>query len=141
MSIGVFDSGVGGLTVHRMLVERMPAADFVYLADQANAPYGGRPGEEIAGHQIGPWRRCLRRARTSSFWPATPPRPPLRTLQQTWLPDLRKTLGRPVNILGIIVPTIEAATGVPWSQQHAAAALPAARRETVGVFDARHHGV
>ena len=41
MSIGVFDSGVGGLTVHHRLVERFQAADFVYLADQANAPYGG----------------------------------------------------------------------------------------------------
>ena len=47
MAIGVFDSGVGGLTVHHRLVERFPEADFVYLADQANAPYGGRPGEEI----------------------------------------------------------------------------------------------
>ena len=47
MTIGVFDSGVGGLTVHRALVRALPDADFVYLADQANAPYGGRPGEEI----------------------------------------------------------------------------------------------
>ena len=37
MAIGVFDSGVGGLTVHHRLVERFPKADFVYLADQANA--------------------------------------------------------------------------------------------------------
>ena len=42
--IGVFDSGVGGLTVHRALVQRLPQADFTYLADQANAPYGGRTG-------------------------------------------------------------------------------------------------
>ena len=47
MAIGVFDSGVGGLTVHRRLVDRFPTADFIYLADQANAPYGGRGGEEI----------------------------------------------------------------------------------------------
>jgi len=47
MSIGVFDSGVGGLTVHHRLVDRFPRADFIYLADQANAPYGGRGGEEI----------------------------------------------------------------------------------------------
>jgi len=135
MSIGVFDSGVGGLTVHRMLVERMPAADFVYLADQANAPYGGRPGEEIV---------ALTRSGCETLFAAganlivlacnTASAIALRTLQQTWLPDLRKTLGRPVNILGIIVPTIEAATGVPWSQQHAAAVPPAARRETVGIF-------
>ena len=47
MAIGVFDSGVGGLTVHRELTQRFPDRDFVYLADQANAPYGGRGGEEI----------------------------------------------------------------------------------------------
>ena len=47
MAIGVFDSGVGGLSVHHKLVDRFPSADFVYLADQANTPYGGRPGEEI----------------------------------------------------------------------------------------------
>ena len=47
MAIGVFDSGVGGLAVHRALVRRMPQADFIYLGDQANAPYGGRTGEEI----------------------------------------------------------------------------------------------
>ncbi|MDP3383635.1 MAG: glutamate racemase, partial [Phenylobacterium sp.] len=44
MAIGVFDFGVGGLTVHRKLSERFPSADLVYLADQANAPYGGRTG-------------------------------------------------------------------------------------------------
>ena len=47
MSIGVFDSGVGGLSVHHMLVDRLPRADFIYLADQAHTPYGGRPGPEI----------------------------------------------------------------------------------------------
>ena len=47
MAIGVFDSGVGGLTVHRELTRRFPDRDFIYLADQANAPYGGRAGEEI----------------------------------------------------------------------------------------------
>ena len=47
MAIGVFDSGVGGLTVHRELTRRFPTRDFIYLADQANAPYGGRGGEEI----------------------------------------------------------------------------------------------
>ena len=39
MAIGVFDSGVGGLTVHRALTRRFPQRDFVYLADQAHAPY------------------------------------------------------------------------------------------------------
>jgi len=41
------NSGIGGLSVHHALVRRLPAADFIYLADQANTPYGGRGGEEI----------------------------------------------------------------------------------------------
>jgi glutamate racemase len=41
----------------------------------------------------------------------------LRRLQQTWLPAYREELGRKVNVLGIIVPTIEAATGLPWEHE------------------------
>src|SRR5260370_23999967 len=40
--IGVFDSGFGGLTVHRALIEALPERDFVYLGDNRNAPYGVR---------------------------------------------------------------------------------------------------
>ena len=135
MAIGVFDSGVGGLTVHRALVERLPAADFVYLADQANAPYGVRRGEEIVAlTRAGCETLFLAGANLVVLACNTASAIALRRLQQTWLPGYRDTIGRPVNILGIIVPTIEAATGVPWSQQHAAAVPPAARRETVGIF-------
>ena len=45
--IGIFDSGLGGLSVLAAIAGVLPRADLVYLADQANAPYGGRPGEEI----------------------------------------------------------------------------------------------
>lgn len=41
-SIGVFDSGVGGLSVLRALREEMPHEDFVYIADSGHAPYGER---------------------------------------------------------------------------------------------------
>jgi glutamate racemase len=40
--IGVFDSGVGGLTVLRALREKWPAEDFLYLADTARLPYGSK---------------------------------------------------------------------------------------------------
>jgi glutamate racemase len=57
--IGVFDSGVGGLSVLRAVRRLLPAADLVYLADQARAPYGERSleevrsfAEDIAGHLI-----------------------------------------------------------------------------------------
>lgn len=40
--LGIFDSGIGGLSVVRALRERAPAVDFVYFGDTANAPYGNR---------------------------------------------------------------------------------------------------
>src|SRR3954462_6122163 len=130
MSIGVFDSGVGGLTVHRALVNRLPQADFTYLADQANAPYGGRPGEEVVDlTKAGCERLFETRASLVVLACNTASAIALRRLQQTWLPDYRKALGRPVNILGIIVPTIEAATGVPWEQE------PDRREEKVETVD------
>src|SRR3954451_23215927 len=45
--IGVFDSGVGGLTVLHECLVTMPNEDFVYLGDHARLPYGPRPLEEI----------------------------------------------------------------------------------------------
>src|SRR6187402_1127327 len=45
--IGVFDSGVGGLTVLREIVRRNPAESTVYLGDNARAPYGVRSDEEV----------------------------------------------------------------------------------------------
>lgn len=46
-TIGVFDSGVGGLSVLRALLAEMPEARFVYVADSAYAPYGERSAEAI----------------------------------------------------------------------------------------------
>lgn len=45
--IAVFDSGMGGLSVLRRLMQEMPREDFHYFGDSANAPYGSRPTEEI----------------------------------------------------------------------------------------------
>lgn len=45
--IGVFDSGVGGLTVLRQIIKKLPHEDVIYLADSARVPYGGRPPQEI----------------------------------------------------------------------------------------------
>jgi glutamate racemase len=118
MAIGVFDSGVGGLSVHRALVARLPAADFIYLADQANTPYGGREGEEIVDlTRAGCERLFAQGCDLVVLACNTASGIALRRLQQTWLPGYRKELGRPVNVLGIIVPTIEAATGVPWEHE------------------------
>src|SRR5215210_7796154 len=45
--IGVFDSGVGGLTVLHELLVQLPHEDFLYLGDTARFPYGDRPAEEL----------------------------------------------------------------------------------------------
>ncbi len=130
MTIGVFDSGVGGLTVHRALVRAFPAADFIYLADQANAPYGGREGEEIVDlTRAGCERLFAEGADLIILACNTAASIALRRLQQTWLPTYRRDLGRSVNILGLIVPTIEAATGQPWTYE------PERRGEKVEAVD------
>jgi glutamate racemase len=135
MSIGVFDSGVGGLSVHRALVEQFPRADFIYLADQANTPYGGRPGEEIVELTR---RACVRLfdagASLALLACNTAAAIALRRLQQTWLPDYRRALGRPVNVLGLIVPTIEAATGLPWEHEAERRGEKVEKLDVVGVF-------
>ena len=135
MAIGVFDSGVGGLTVHRTLVARFPQADFVYLADQANAPYGGRAGEEIVE---------LTKAGVERLFEAgcdlvvlacnTASAIALRRLQQTWLPQYRRETGRKVNVLGLIVPTIEAATGLPWEYESTPRGDKIEKLDVIGVF-------
>ncbi|MDZ4319100.1 MAG: glutamate racemase, partial [Phenylobacterium sp.] len=97
MAIGVFDSGVGGLTVHRKLAERFPSADLVYLADQANAPYGGRPGEEIVELTRAGCDRLFDQGCDLVVLACnTASAIALRRLQQTWLPQRRRELGRPV---------------------------------------------
>ncbi len=45
--IGIFDSGLGGLTVARAILDRSPGEDTIYLGDTANTPYGPRPLEEV----------------------------------------------------------------------------------------------
>lgn len=46
-SIGIFDSGAGGLTVLDELVKILPYENYIYFADTANCPYGSRPAQEI----------------------------------------------------------------------------------------------
>ncbi|MDO8929644.1 MAG: glutamate racemase, partial [Bacteroidota bacterium] len=45
--IGVFDSGYGGLTILKEFIQDMPLYDFVYLGDNARAPYGSRSFEVV----------------------------------------------------------------------------------------------
>jgi glutamate racemase len=47
--IGVFDSGVGGLTVLKALRRKLPSHDFIYFSDTARVPYGRKPREMVRG--------------------------------------------------------------------------------------------
>jgi glutamate racemase len=52
MKVGVFDSGFGGLTVLRALLERIPAADYLYLGDTARLPYGAKSRATVARYAV-----------------------------------------------------------------------------------------
>lgn len=117
MVIGVFDSGFGGLTIHRALINALPEKDFVYLGDNRNAPYGTRPPIEVltltcAGLETLFAEGCtlvIVACNTASVVA-------LRWIQQQWLPVRVKQDGIKRNAIGIVVPTIERATGVMWHE-------------------------
>src|SRR6202000_1564815 len=54
--IGVFDSGYGGLTVLKALVDQLPQYDYIYLGDNARAPYGNRSFETVYHYTL----QCVR---------------------------------------------------------------------------------
>ena len=111
--IGVFDSGLGGLTVLRALVARFPELPFIYLGDRANVPYGNRTSAEV----IDLTRRGVETlfgsgCRLVLLGCNTATAVAARQLQQVWLPASR---WRGHNVLGIVAPTVEAATQTPWA--------------------------
>ncbi len=59
--LGVFDSGLGGLTVVRALRSRCPAESIVYLGDTARVPYGTRSAETVIKYALGCARVLVKR--------------------------------------------------------------------------------
>ncbi len=111
--IGLFDSGHGGLTVFRALVQRFPHLHFVYLGDHANAPYGNRSSEEIVNlTRDGIERLFAQGCPLVVLACNTATAIACRTLQQEWLPDAGYA-GH--NVLGVVAPMVEAATQMPWA--------------------------
>ncbi|MDQ8699989.1 aspartate/glutamate racemase family protein [Hyphomicrobium sp. LHD-15] len=113
--IGVFDSGLGGLTVLRALTARFPELSFVYLGDHAHVPYGNRPSEEIIELTRASVETLFRRGcKLVVLGCNTATAVAARRLQTTWLPETPwKAEG--YNIVGIVAPTVEAATQTPWA--------------------------
>src|SRR6266849_6971602 len=98
--IGVFDSGVGGLTVLHECLVTMPHEDFVYLGDHARLPYGPRPLDEVRkfAREIG---RYLQSRGGKLVVNAC------NTATSAALPQLQEDLGVPV--VGVITPEAHAA--------------------------------
>ena len=94
--IGVFDSGVGGLTVLSEIRRRLPAEATVYLGDNARTPYGPRPADEVrALHARVRRAGCSTRMSRRWSWPAT--RPPRARCPKS-------EPASPVPVLGVVRP-------------------------------------
>jgi glutamate racemase len=129
--IGVFDSGHGGLTVLRGLVDRLPRQPFIYLGDHAHAPYGQRTGPEIY--------ELTRRAVEQLFALGcglvvlacnTASAVALRKLQQEWLPAAYPEH----RVLGVLVPMVEALARTNWYSETPGPEAPQAPAEMIAVF-------
>lgn len=102
--IGVFDSGYGGLTVLREMVRVLPQYDFMYLGDNARAPYGNRSFETVYHYTL----ECVEHL-FSKGCPLvilacnTASAKALRTIQQQDLPRIAPDK----RVLGVIRPTAE----------------------------------
>lgn len=134
--IGVFDSGFGGLTVHRALVDALPESNFLYLGDNRNAPYGEKSPIEVLNLTCRGLERLFEEGCTLAVLACnTASVVALRWIQEQWLPARRLEDGISRNVLGVVVPTIEAATGVGWHEERAAAAIGSGR--SIAVFATR----
>jgi glutamate racemase len=108
MAVGVFDSGLGGLTVLEAVQRRLPEVAFVYYGDNAHAPYGVRDADSVYD---------LTTQGVTRLWAAgcdlvilacnTASAAALRRMQEAWVPPEKR-------VLGVFVPLIEALTERQW---------------------------
>lgn len=102
--IGVFDSGYGGLTVLKEIVKQLPEYDYVYLGDNARAPYGTRSFETVYEYTL----ECVQQlfdmgCELVVLACNTASAKALRTIQQKDLPKIAPHK----RVLGVIRPTTE----------------------------------
>lgn len=136
--IGVFDSGFGGLTIHKALLKALPDRDFVYLGDNRNAPYGTRPPLDVLNLTCAAIDRLFAEGCTLVVVACnTASTVALRWIQQQWLPERRRYDKTARNVIGIVVPTIEAATERDWNGNGGAAAQETLIPSTIAVFATR----
>ena len=102
--IGVFDSGYGGLTILKELVQKLPQYDYLYLGDNARAPYGTRSFQSVYQYTL----ECvnwffIQECPMVILACNTASAKALRTIQQTDLPKINSAK----RVLGVIRPTAE----------------------------------
>ena len=117
--IGVFDSGVGGLTVLREIVRRLPSESTIYLGDNARAPYGVRPDEEVRDFSAESVDRLVERDVKAVVIACN-------TSTAVALPHLRQRYDLP--ILGVIRPGASAASLASRNRRVGVIATPATVR-------------
>src|SRR3954470_19783759 len=108
MRIGVFDSGVGGLTVLKELVRQVPQADYLYFGDTARLPYGSKSAETVAKYTISACK-FLRQPGAELIVIAC------NTATSLALPEITKAMDVPV--IGVVEPGADAATKLSKSKR------------------------
>lgn len=102
--IGIFDSGFGGLTILKDIVKQMPQYDYIYLGDNARAPYGSRSFENIYEYTWQCTEYLLKQDCDLVILACnTASARALRNIQQKRLPEHYPHK----RVLGIIIPTAE----------------------------------
>lgn len=102
--IGIFDSGYGGLTILESIRRRLPTFDYLYLGDNARAPYGNRSFELVYEFTRQAVEELFRRGCHLVILACnTASAKALRSIQQNILPELRPSR----RVLGVIRPTVE----------------------------------
>lgn len=102
--IGVFDSGYGGLTILKSIREQLPQYDYLYLGDNARAPYGSRSFELVYEFTLQAVRRLFELGCHLVILACnTASAKALRSIQQNDLPYLDPSR----RVLGVIRPTVE----------------------------------
>lgn len=108
MAVGVFDSGLGGLTVLEACQKRLPDVSFVYLGDNAHAPYGVRTADDIYNLTTAACQRLFDAGCDLVILACnTASAAALRRMQESWIPPGKR-------VLGVFVPLIEALTERQW---------------------------
>lgn len=103
--IGIFDSGYGGLTILRQIRQLLPQYDYIYLGDNARAPYGSHSFDIIYRYTLQAVQALFQQGCQLVILACnTASAKALRTIQQRDLPTLDPTR----RVLGVIRPTVEA---------------------------------